>query len=235
MTISTLVIDGRFNGPTNSGNGGYVCGVIGNLIDGDAKVVLRQPAPLDKPLDVVYEDVDVVRLLDGETLVAVGRPIEWSLQIPPLPTIAEAAAASAAYAGFEYHPLPTCFVCGNERHEGDGMQLFAGKVEGRNLVAAPWIPHEAFADPDGLIQPEFLWSVLDCPGGWAIFHHVGPEAMVLGTLSGRISLPVRAGQPYLVMGWWIRSDGRKHEAGSAVFTESGILCAAGHATWIALR
>lgn len=235
MAVSNLVVHTRFNGPPNSGNGGYVCGLVGNLIDGDAEVMLRQPPPLAKPLAVSYDDGGVVRLLDGQTVVAIGRPAEWSLAIPAPPTMEEAVAAASRYAGFRHHVFPTCFVCGTERHEGDGLQLFPGKVDGRDLVAAPWVPHEAFAGADGVVPAELLWSALDCPGGWAVLHHLGPAAAVLGKLSARISRPVRAGQTYTVIGWWIRSDGRKHEAGSALFAERGELCAAGYATWITLR
>lgn len=86
MAVSGVFIEGRFNGPPNTGNGGYVCGLVANLIDGDAHVMLRQPPPLDTPLSADQDDDGTVRLLDGKTLVAIGRPAELSLQIPSLPT-----------------------------------------------------------------------------------------------------------------------------------------------------
>jgi hypothetical protein len=37
------------------------------------------------------------------------------------------------------------------------------------------------------------------------------------------------------VGWLVGANGRKFEAGTAVYTASGELCAVGKATWIALR
>ena len=47
----------------------------------------------------------------------------------------EAVAASATYPGFSAHPFPTCFVCGPERAEGDGLRLFPGRLpDGRTAT-----------------------------------------------------------------------------------------------------
>jgi hypothetical protein len=235
MAVETVVIDGRFHGPPNSGNGGYVCGVVANLIAGDAEVMLRQPSPLDKPLAVAYEG-DAVRLLDGETLVAEGRPSQWHLAVPPPPTLAEAETAAAHYFTPEQHLLPTCFVCGPGRSEKDGLRIFASPVNGRHLVAAPWLPYESLAGEEGgVVKPEFVWAALDCPGGLAVIQHIGFKPIVLGKLATHLERPVVVGESYVVMGWMMRADGRKFEAGTAVYTASGELCAVGKATWIVLR
>ena len=39
----TLVIGSRFCGPPDSGNGGYVCGLIADYLGGPAEVTLRKP------------------------------------------------------------------------------------------------------------------------------------------------------------------------------------------------
>jgi len=44
-----VTIDRRFRGPSDSGNGGYVCGVVAALVGGPAEVTLRSPPPLDRP------------------------------------------------------------------------------------------------------------------------------------------------------------------------------------------
>ena len=51
---SSIIIDRRYCGPPNSGNGGYVCGRLARHIsvgtpDG-VEVTLRAPPPLDKRL-----------------------------------------------------------------------------------------------------------------------------------------------------------------------------------------
>ena len=54
--MTSIMIDKRYCGPPNSGNGGYVCGRLARHIPGGAEVTLRAPPPLDKPLDVVATD-----------------------------------------------------------------------------------------------------------------------------------------------------------------------------------
>ena len=44
--MQTLTIPRRFRGPPNSGNGGYVCGMLVRQIAGAAEVTLRAPPPL---------------------------------------------------------------------------------------------------------------------------------------------------------------------------------------------
>ena len=51
----SLSIPARFNGPLDSGNGGYSAGLIAGFMGGAAEVDLRRPVPLDTRLDVVRE------------------------------------------------------------------------------------------------------------------------------------------------------------------------------------
>ena len=39
------------------------------------------------------------------------------------------------HAGLHDHRYPTCFVCGPERAQGDGLRIFTGPVEDKSLVA----------------------------------------------------------------------------------------------------
>ncbi|HET7444601.1 MAG TPA: hypothetical protein VFJ57_08085 [Solirubrobacterales bacterium] len=47
--LAEVSIPRHFNGPLESGNGGYCAGVFAALIDGPAAVNLRRPIPLDEP------------------------------------------------------------------------------------------------------------------------------------------------------------------------------------------
>jgi hypothetical protein len=51
--MPSITIDKRFRGPPNSGNGGYVCGLIAGHIDGSAEITLRVPPPLEHGLEIV--------------------------------------------------------------------------------------------------------------------------------------------------------------------------------------
>ena len=77
--MTSIIIDKRYCGPPNSGNGGYVCGRLARHIPGGAEVTLRAPPPLDKPLDVVATDDGSWELRDGATVVATGRPASVEL------------------------------------------------------------------------------------------------------------------------------------------------------------
>ena len=51
--MQTMTIPRRFRGPPNSGNGGYVCGMLARQIAGAAEVTLRAPPPLETELGLV--------------------------------------------------------------------------------------------------------------------------------------------------------------------------------------
>lgn len=228
-----LIVDARFNGPPDSGNGGYVCGLVANFIEGTAEITLRQPPPLNKPMQLVPQNGHL-HLMDDELLVASGKAATLSLDIPAMPTMVEAETAVSQYTGFQDHIFPTCFVCGPERHEHDGLRIFTGVVDGRHLVAAPWETDHTLAGDNGSVQPEFIWSALDCPGAFAVMME-GLSPIVLGRLTATITHLPQAGQRCIVIGWPLGKDGRKHFAGTAVFTETGELCGKGQAVWIELE
>lgn len=230
-TEETIVIDRRYNGPPDSGNGGYVSGVVAARIEGPAEVTLRLPPPLDTPLHLV-RDGDALKLMDGDSVVAEGRPTAFELDIPPAPSLETARGAVDRFTGFERHSFPTCFVCGPKRAEGDGLRIFAGRFNGPDVVAAPWVPDRAFA-VDGAIPTEVHWAALDCPGGFAVMDREKP--VVLGRMAAEIRRPVEPGEACVVMGWAKGVDGRKHFAGTALFKASGELAARALQTWIELK
>jgi len=229
-----VVIGKRFCGPPDSGNGGYVCGVMAGYVNDITEVTLRQPPPLNKSMAVETTDAGRVLLLDGEDIVAEAKPATFELNVPSPPSFHQAAVASRSYLGFEYHPFPACFVCGPDRGEADGLRIFAGRNERIDMVSAPWVPDPGLADNQGHIRPEFLWSALDCPGYFAaIDDHYVP--MLLGRLTARIDRSVTPGEECVVTGWRIRKDGRKHQVGTALFSSTGELCGYAKAMWIEVK
>jgi hypothetical protein len=225
-----FIVEERFCGPSNSGNGGYVCGMLARYINGTAEVMLRMPPPLERELYVECIE-DMVLLKDGESVVAQARPSSLDLVVPEPPTYSQAEIAAGRYSGFKKHAFPRCFVCGPERSTGDGMRIFPGLVEGRNIVASPWIPHESLADEDGYLKPEFLWASLDCPGAFAVIEEI---PVVLGKLTAHITGKVRPDESCVVAGWKISRDGRKLHAGTAIFSQTGEIIGKASSTWIEL-
>jgi hypothetical protein len=229
---STVIIDARYRGPPDSGNGGYVCGIVGAAAGVPVAVRLKRPPPLDVPLELTEHDGALQLLRDGE-LVAEARPDAVDIDVPSPPSHAEAVAASFGYMGFVEHVFPTCFVCGPRRSAGDGLRIFAGSLSDRRMVAAPWIPDQSLAGPDGTIRPEFLWAALDCPGYFAT--PLAGRMALLGEMATAVSRPVSPGEACVVLGWRRHSEGRKHYSGTAIFNRDGELVARASATWIELK
>jgi hypothetical protein len=229
----TLVIPAEFNGPMESGNGGYSAGAVAAFLDGPAAVSLRSPVPLDRRLDVVVED-GVARALDGETLVAeaeTARGFEVAVPEPAGP--AQAREGAARYRGLADGPFSRCFVCGRAR--GDALEVFAGPVEGREVVASPWTPPAWTGGDDGFVRPEIVWAVLDCPTYFAAYAGEEGTIAFLARLTARLDAPVRVREEHVVMAWPIDADGRKRRAGVAVISADGEVLAKAEALLIEPR
>lgn len=230
----------RFRGPPDSGNGGYTCGLVAAALSGPAEVTLRRPPPLETPLRVEHGD-DGVQVLEGDALVAEGAlaSADLGIDVPDPVGIADAghaATRSPLHEHPEDHPFPTCFVCGPQRAQGDGLRILVGRVTGRDVAADTWTPGADLAGADGVVHPEFVWAALDCTGGVGSFlvEPLEGNPYVLGRFAVRIPGVVRAGEPHAVVGWRIGRDGRKLTAGSAVFTATGHLAGLARAIWIRL-
>jgi hypothetical protein len=224
----SLSIPARFNGPRQSANGGYTCGLVAGLLGaGSAEVTLRSPPPLERELSA-ERDGDGVRVSDGETLIAEGRPLELELD-PPAPVDVDAA-AEASRTGERLwganHPFPTCVVCGPEREPGDGFRVFPGEL-GEGVFAAVWTPAGASA--------EETWAALDCPTSAPVANFGAGPPVVLARLAVRRDAATRPGRPHVILSWPIEIDGRKRHAGAALFSEAGALVAVSRALWIELR
>lgn len=225
-----LQIEKKFCGPPNSGNGGYVCGILGKHIDGVVEVTLRKPPPLD--IDLSIEEVDgKLNLLSDTDLIATAKAASLEMNIPKPPTYEEATQFSKQYKGFSEHYFPTCFVCGPKREHNDGLRIFAGPSSDKKMVASTWAPFDDLFDKQGLLKPEYYFAALDCPGAYAILeHHVSMK--VLGRLTTKIVQPIRQGEKIIVIGWPMERDGRKHFSGTALFNKDGVLKAFAKAVWI---
>lgn len=224
----TIKISHQFCGPPNSGNGGYVCGLLDRQTGFLSEVTLRKPIPLEKDLSLIQEG-EVFQLRDGETLIAEACPGQLVLIVPEPPTFEEAVEAAKNYAGLQgRHAFPGCFVCGPDHT--NGMYIFAGRHGDSDIFASPWIPDAALADAEGHIKSEFIWAALDCPGSFAIVNE-DPQPIVLGRMTTEIMKPVKSKEKCVVIGWALENEGRKHYCGTAVFNEKKELCAAAKAIW----
>lgn len=234
MRMSKVRIERRFRGPPETGNGGYVAGLVAAALGGShCTVTLKSPPPIDQDLTLETDDMSASLFREDDIVVTASRePLD--IQVPPPPTFGEAHDAEPRFSGHSHHIFPGCFVCGPERDAGDGMRIFPGALHDKDRrVAATWTPDESLAGEDGLVRPEFLWAALDCPGYFATEDKAG--LALLGRMSAVLHRGVRAGEPLIVTGWPIDSEGRKHRVGSALHHANGELVAAARATWITLN
>jgi hypothetical protein len=240
----SLVIDRRFRGPPNSGNGGYVCGCLARHVAGDAEVTLRAPPPLEQPLDVLTGTDGDVELRENDRLLATARVVR--IDAPDVPGVSfEAAEEAVGRTPYDEqtHNLPTCFVCGPARAHGDGLRIFAGPLQtapipGKPVVfAASWIPHCSLSDEDGHVASEFVWAALDCPTGYCSVgaRHLGlngDETVLLGRMAARIDRRPRPGDRCVVAAWPTGREGRKLFAESALLSSEQDVLAMARTTWL---
>lgn len=241
----TMTIPRRFCGPPNSGNGGYVCGMLARHIPGAAEVTLRAPPPLEKSLDAAAKDDGTWELRDGGVTVAVGRSVSVDVTRLEKASFEEAAEAEQnPVIKSHEHLLPMCFVCGPERALNDGLRIGAGPLARRAagspvVVAATWTPSPNLSGGDGFVAPEFLWAALDCPTGYACSYDMNTSGfdrtpILLGRMSARIEARPRPGERCVITAWETSRDGRKRIGEAAAHGESGTLLAVARATWIAV-
>jgi hypothetical protein len=230
--VTTLTIASRFKGPPESGNGGYVCGLIATTLQADVRVRLVAPPPLETPLELAPQGEGEWMLSCANGPVARAFAGRLDLEVPRPPQYVQAVWASQHYPGFREHAFPDCFVCGPHRRRGDGLRIFPGMLDS-GIVAAPWLPADNLDAGDGKVGVEYLWAALDCPGYFAVSG--ARRVMVLGEMQAHVDRRVHVGDACIVIGWKIAAEGRRHLAGTAIFDDDGELCARARATWVELK
>jgi hypothetical protein len=246
--MSDLLVPARFCGPPVSGNGGWTCGAMAELVHGHPAdhnhawppiaVTLRRPPPLDTEIPVTETDGTTTAGDPGDSAGPVATAVRHDGPLTEVEAVdaATARAAEAAYAGWASHPFPTCFTCGPDRAEGDGLRIFPGRV-GDGWVAAAWTPHpstaedwHAYEDDHRRASLPVTWAALDCPGGWAGDLTTSPA--VLGRMTARVdALPV-IGEEHVVVGHLLGREGRKIHTAATLYDSDGRVVATAQHTWI---
>lgn len=237
--MGDIRINSQFNGPPDSGNGGYCCGMFAESLGLDpgvaVEVTLRSPPPLDHPM-ISQASASGIDILCGDTLVANASSAELIINHPTPPSISEAIEASKAFSGFHQHPYPGCFVCGTARTPGDGLCIYPGPLADHSQVCAPWQPFPELANEQGMIRAEFIWSALDCPSYFGAFIDQDNPKALLGKQCLKIvdeHIPVE--DEYIITAWPLGQEGRKHYGGTGLFNRAGRCLAIARGTWIMLN
>jgi hypothetical protein len=229
-----LRIAARFQGPPESGNGGYSAGLLAKQLGGCVEVTLRKPPPLEQELALALGASGGVELRHGSELIAEARASTLELVPPAPPSFERASELCRHYVGHLKHYFPGCFVCGPARAQGDGLRIFPGRDPGTELFAAPWIPDASLAERNQTVPAEVMWAALDCPGYFAAAAPSYPVAL-LGRMTAEVESPVQVGERCVVIGWSLGREGRKLYAATALFGGDGRLCGKARQTWIELQ
>jgi hypothetical protein len=229
-------IEQTYCGPPDSAHGGVAVGRFAELVGGGpTEVRLIGPPPLDTEMESRTEEDGVIVVSGPGGDLARVRSLPEPVLVDPFSLVTESDLESAAAAYLrrvdeDGHPFPTCFGCGPERGEGDGLRQFAGPVPGGDRVAARFR-----VDGDGLLPSWMVWAGLDCPSGFAVtLDENPPSTFVLGTMSGQVQDEVRAGVDYQVQGRLVAADGRKLTTEVAMLAPDGTTVGAARAVWIAM-
>ena len=247
-----LIVPSRFRGPASSGNGGWTAGALAALVDHDVPadhaarwptvgVSLLKPPPLDTPLEVTDDGTVTVAALAGDPIARAEVLDETPAAVDPVPAD-EARAAEASYPGLRQHPFPTCFGCGTEREEGDGLRIFPGRVadqDGATRIAATWTPHpsvgedyHAYVDDLPRASLATTWAALDCVGGWA--GDLTDRLMVLAGITARVDTLPAIGEEHVVVGLARGREGRKTFTASTLYDPDGRVVARAEHVWVAI-
>jgi hypothetical protein len=246
-----LIVPARFCGPPSSGNAGWTAGALAALMDHDCpdnravpwpaiRVALRRPPPLDTPLDVVDGAAGTVASVGGAVVASAALTDTVPTVVEPVPA-AGARAAMASYPGLAAHPFPTCFACGVDRAEGDGLRIFPGRVtdqDGAARVAATWTPHPSVAEDwhtyvDDVRHASLAttWAALGCIGGWA--GDLTERPMVLAGMTARVdALPV-VGEEHVAVGLARGQEGHENFTASTLYDTDGRVVACAEHVWVA--
>lgn len=250
--VTELIVPQRFCGPPDSGNGGWTAGALAALDSADGpddrseswpaiEVSLRQPPPLDAAMQVTDESGTVTARFGGAVIALAHRADRELTEVEPVGLDA-ASAAEASYPGLDFHPFPSCFVCGTSREAPDGLRIFPGFTgpgPDGDLVAASWTPHASLAedwhtyvDDAPRASVASTWASLDCIGGWA--GDLSERLMVLGRMTARIdTLPV-IGEPHVVVGEGRGTEGRKSFTAATLYDPDGRVVGTAEHVWIAV-
>lgn len=240
--MASLVVPSRYNGPAASGNGGWSAGSLAALLvppreaGTPVSVRLRRPVPLDVPMDVEVAGEPgrgtAVALLDGDVVMTAADVGEDLLPAAVPPVDAEtAAAAETRYRGATAHPFPTCFTCGPERSEADGLRLRPGPLLWReDVTACRWSPGTWLDAGDGSVPLPAVWAALDCPGGWSV--DIVGRPMVLGSITAVVARSPRVGEDCVVTGAALGGSGRKELTATSLYGADGALLARAAQIWV---
>lgn len=229
--LMILSVDRRFQGSTGIAQGGYLAGLVSELLGLDISVSFHRPAPVDEKLHLSTEE-GTYKLLGSTGLVLEARDLRKAPDPSPPVSWRRAVEARSSVARDPFARDRACFMCG-DHSESLGIQ--AGPVNQSQISATP-VVFPDWTATDGIVAARFLWAALDCPAGWSVSLDSRDLSAVTGGLSAMMFAPINPGVPLVVTAvpekHW---TGRTRRAHSAIYDSNGKLIASAESIWVALR
>ena len=142
-------IDHRFCGPPDSGNGGYVAGMVARALGGsEVEVTLRAPPPLDVALDL-RSDGRGSRAVGRRDADRFGQARGGGGAGPPPPSSTRRTPPKRALPASSTISSPAA-SCAGPIAQGRGCASSPGAADG-DTVAASWTPAADLADAEGRV------------------------------------------------------------------------------------
>ena len=89
-TLCSITIPAIYKGPPDIANGGYVCSLFAEFIDGVIDVMIKRPTPLDRELQICADGDGMYYLMDGDSMIISAKPGVLDLPAPEAPGYEEA-------------------------------------------------------------------------------------------------------------------------------------------------
>ena len=233
----TINIKSWFQGPTDSGQGGWTAHRFVRAISEPVTVAVKRPIPLEVDLTIAAAEhgwhlIDP-REPDQPFMVATTWTPDYAKTDPV--SLADAADARTRFPLHDDHPVPVCFSCGAN---ADSMQVHSGPLpDGR--WATDWtVPEWAVDARRQRGRRRAMGRNRLCPRLVRRQRRRGRRHAVTVQLAVEVITPIEAQTSYSLVTWngtypetW---DGRKRGAGGAVFASDGTCVARSSSFWIAI-
>lgn len=223
-----------FQGPADSGQGGWTAQRFAQHVPGPITIAIRAPIPLDTDLRVIGGDGQWELIDEYGVTYLIGEPWEPVFaDTEPVPI----SVARRTREGFgDYvpeHPVPHCFSCGVQH---DSMNVHAAPL-GDDRVATDWTVPGWAVRPDGAVDAGALWAALDCCTAWWVGYSRRPRVAFTVQYAVEEIVPLQPSTTYSLVGWAGDHDpewqGRKRHGASAAFDGAGRCVARSVSLWVA--
>ena len=226
--LASLTIARRFRGPLNSANGGYAAGLLAQAVgEGGVEVTLRLPPPLDRPLQVTRDGERVLlqrrgcARRRGPPRRARGSPRQRRRASPRRTRRPARSAAGARRSSTSASSVAGVMTARASTSMPDGCRAATTSSSRRPGSRARSVP-------------EIVWAAIDCPGAYAL-RGEGRGEPLLARMTARVDRLPDDGERCVVVGWPLDADGRKRNAGTALYGADGAPIAVSRQLWIEPR